>query len=109
MRILFLTHSFNSLAQRLYLELSALDHEISVELDISDSVTIEAVALYQPALVIAPFLKRAIPAQVWRNTLCWVVHPGIVGDRGPSSLDHAIADGQHQRSGAGSAKRFAAF
>ena len=96
MRILFLTHSFNSLAQRLYLELSALDHEISVELDISDSVTIEAVALYQPALVIAPFLKRAIPSQVWRNTLCWVVHPGIVGDRGPSSLDHAIADGQHE-------------
>jgi len=44
-RILFLTRSFNSLAQRLYLDLTALGQEVSVEFDISDAVTIEAVAL----------------------------------------------------------------
>jgi putative two-component system hydrogenase maturation factor HypX/HoxX len=93
MRILFLTHSFNHLAQRLYLDLAALGHEVSVEFDISDAVTVEAVALFQPALVIAPFLKRAIPEAVWRHTVCLVVHPGIVGDRGPSALDWAIAEG----------------
>jgi putative two-component system hydrogenase maturation factor HypX/HoxX len=92
MRILFLTRSFNGLAQRLYLELTALGHEVSVEFDIADTVTIEAVALYRPDLLIAPFLKRAIPEAVWRNTVCLVVHPGIVGDRGPSSLDWAIVD-----------------
>jgi putative two-component system hydrogenase maturation factor HypX/HoxX len=95
MRILFLTRSFNSLTQRLYLELSALGHEVSVEFDISDSVTIEAVALHRPALIVAPFMKRAIPEAVWRQTVCLVVHPGIVGDRGPSALDWAIADGEH--------------
>jgi len=91
-RILFLTRSFNSLTQRLYLELTALGHEVAIEFDISDAVTIEAVALYRPALIVAPFLKRAIPEQVWRHTVCLVVHPGIVGDRGPSALDWAIAE-----------------
>ncbi len=93
MRILFLTRSFNSLAQRLYLDLTAMGHELAVELDIADSVAQEAVALYQPALVLAPFLKRAIPESVWRHTPCLVVHPGIVGDRGPSALDWAITQG----------------
>ena len=94
MRILFLTHSFNSLTQRLHAELSALGHEISVELDISDSVSEEAVALWRPDLVLAPFLKRAIPASIWKHHLCWIVHPGIVGDRGPSALDWAIMNGE---------------
>jgi putative two-component system protein, hydrogenase maturation factor HypX/HoxX len=95
-RILFLTRSFNSLTQRLYLELTTLGHEVAVEFDISDAVTIEAVALFQPALVIAPFLKRAIPETVWRRTVCLVVHPGIVGDRGPSALDWAISEGESE-------------
>lgn len=92
MRILFLTHSFNSLSQRLFVELRRLGHEISIEFDIHDRVTEEAVALYQPDLVIAPFLKRAIPESVWRHTLCWIVHPGPVGDRGPAALDWAIEE-----------------
>ena len=93
MRILFLTHSFNSLSQRLFVELRRLGHEISIEFDINDRVTEEAVALYRPELVIAPFLKRAIPESVWRHTLCWIVHPGPVGDRGPAALDWAIEEG----------------
>ncbi|GAB1393855.1 hydrogenase maturation protein [Rhodocyclaceae bacterium] len=94
MKILFLTHSFNSLTQRLYAELTALGHEVSVEFDIADSVSEEAVALYQPDLILAPFLKRAIPASIWKHHLCWVVHPGIVGDRGPSALDWAIMNNE---------------
>lgn len=90
MKILFLTHSFNSLAQRLYVELTRLGHEISIELDINDAVTTEAIELYQPDLILAPFLKRAIPAHIWRHHVCLIVHPGIAGDRGPSALDWAI-------------------
>ncbi len=90
MKILFLTHSFNSLTQRLFAELTALGHEISVEFDIADSVSEEAVRLFQPDLILAPFLKRAIPESIWRQHVCLIVHPGIVGDRGPSSLDWAI-------------------
>jgi putative two-component system hydrogenase maturation factor HypX/HoxX len=93
-KILFLTHSFNSLTQRLFAELTALGHEISVEFDIADSVSEEAVALFQPDLILAPFLKRAIPESIWRQLVCLIVHPGIVGDRGPSSLDWAIQNGE---------------
>ena len=53
MRILFLTHSFNSLTQRLYCELSQLGHQISIEFDITDSVSEEAVALFKPDLILA--------------------------------------------------------
>ena len=69
-------------------------HDVSIEFDIADSVTGEAVALYQPDIIIAPFLKRAIPDAVWRNNVCLVIHPGIVGDRGPSALDWAIQQGE---------------
>jgi putative two-component system hydrogenase maturation factor HypX/HoxX len=93
MRILLLSHSFNSLTQRLHVELRERGHEVSVELDIHPDVTCESVALYRPDLVIAPFLKRAIPEYVWRNVRCLIVHPGPPGDRGPAALDWAILDG----------------
>lgn len=94
MRILFLTHSFNSLTQRLYVELTGRGHEVAIEFDIHDSVSEEAVRLFRPALIVAPFLKRVIPESIWRRTRCLVVHPGIVGDRGPSALDWAVQGGE---------------
>jgi putative two-component system protein, hydrogenase maturation factor HypX/HoxX len=45
-------------------------------------------------LIIAPMLKIAIPKEVWSRHLCLIVHPGIKGDRGPSSLDWAIANNE---------------
>ncbi len=96
MRILFLCHAFNSLTQRLFVELRALGHEVSVEFDINDAVAISAVEQYQPDLIVAPFLKRAIPESIWNRFTCLVIHPGIVGDRGPSSLDWAITTGESE-------------
>ncbi|VAX13477.1 Hydrogenase assembly protein HoxX [hydrothermal vent metagenome] len=90
MRILFLTHAFNSLTQRLFVELQEHGHEVSVEYDINDALALEAVQLYQPDLILAPFLKRAIAETIWARYVCLIVHPGIVGDRGPSALDWAI-------------------
>ena len=93
MRILMLVHAFNSLSQRLYVELTQDGHELSVELDIHERVTSEAVQLWRPDLVLAPFLKRAIPRSIWERHLCLIVHPGPPGDRGPSALDWAILRG----------------
>lgn len=90
MKILLLTHAFNSLAQRTYIELGRLGHEVTVEFDVNDAVTIQAVEMAQPDLIVAPFLKRAIPEEIWRAYVCFIVHPGIKGDRGPSALDWAI-------------------
>ena len=96
MRLLILTHAFNGLSQRLYVELAARGHELSVEFDVNDSVTREAVDLFRPDAVIAPFMKRAIPPEVWQRVPCLIVHPGIVGDRGPSALDWAIQEGERE-------------
>lgn len=94
MRILLLVTSFNALSQRLHVELGERGHEVSVEIDVNDARTIEAMDLYEPDLVIAPFLKRAIPATVHENKVCMIVHPGIVGDGGPSALDWAMLEGE---------------
>ncbi|MBL8415288.1 MAG: hydrogenase maturation protein [Propionivibrio sp.] len=93
MRILLLTHAFNSLTQRLAAELRLRGHDISIEFDIADTVTEEAVMLFRPELIVAPYLRRAIPESVWSRHLCLIVHPGVVGDRGPSALDWAIQAG----------------
>ena len=96
MRVLLLCHSFNSLTQRLYLDLRERGCVVSVEFDIADAVSEEAVALFRPDLIVAPYLRRAIPEAIWRAHVCLVVHPGIVGDRGPSALDWVIQEGQEQ-------------
>lgn len=93
LKILILTHSFNCLTQRLFVELQRRGYELSVEFDINDAVTCEAVELFHPDLILAPFLKRRIPENIWRTRTCFIVHPGIVGDRGPSALDWAIMKG----------------
>jgi putative two-component system protein, hydrogenase maturation factor HypX/HoxX len=96
MRILLLTHSFNSLAQRLHVELVERGHQVSVEFDINDAVTREALTLFDPDIVLAAFLKRAIPEDIWRVRRCLIVHPGIVGDRGPTALDWAVLEGERE-------------
>lgn len=93
MRILLLIHGFNSLSQRMFVELQAAAHEVSIEFDINDDLTREAVALFRPDVIIAPYLKRAIPDDIWQNHKCLIVHPGVMGDRGPSALDWAILRG----------------
>ena len=69
MRILFLCHSFNSLSQRLFVELRQRGHDVSVEFDINDAVALEAVELFAPDIVVAPFLKRVIPRAIWESRL----------------------------------------
>ncbi len=96
MRILLLAHSFNSLTQRLWIELEGWGHEVSLELDVNDALTLDAVRRWAPDVVVAPFLKRAIPETVWSAVPCLVVHPGIVGDRGPSALDWAVQEGEER-------------
>ena len=53
----------------------------------------EGITLFKPNLIICPFLKNKIPEDIWRNHVCIVIHPGIKGDRGPSSMEWAMMDG----------------
>lgn len=94
MRILLISSSYNGLCQRVHVELDYLGHDISITLALSPDDIRKAVALFQPDLIICPFLKEKIPEDVWGRHLCIIVHPGIKGDRGPSSLDWAITNGE---------------
>ncbi|MER6158247.1 hydrogenase maturation protein [Streptomyces sp. NPDC001868] len=93
MHILLLASAFNSLTQRVHAELRDRGHTVAVELALPDSPLPDVVRRHAPQLVIAPMLRTAIPEEVWTAYTCLVVHPGPVGDRGPSSLDWAIHEG----------------
>jgi putative two-component system hydrogenase maturation factor HypX/HoxX len=55
-----------------------------------------AVADHQPDLIICPFLRERVPARIWQAYRTIIIHPGPPGDRGPSSLDWAILDGERE-------------
>ncbi|RAG87341.1 hydrogenase maturation protein [Streptacidiphilus pinicola] len=92
MEILLLASAFNSLTQRVFAALRDRGHAVAVELALSDAAVREAVTRLAPELVIAPMLKSVVPEDVWSTVPCLIVHPGPLGDRGPSSLDRAVQE-----------------
>jgi putative two-component system protein, hydrogenase maturation factor HypX/HoxX len=78
------------MAQRLWIELDRLNHQVHVQIATSTQAMVEGVENYKPQLIIAPFLTAKIPTEIYENYTCLIVHPGIKGDRGASSLDWAI-------------------
>ncbi|WP_243400795.1 MULTISPECIES: enoyl-CoA hydratase-related protein [Isoptericola] len=99
MRILLLVSAFNGLTQRVWCALRDEGHDVGVEIapafDSPEALT-AAVADADPDLILCPFLKHRVPQEVWDRWTTVVVHPGPVGDRGPSSLDHAILTRQER-------------
>ncbi|MFE2130353.1 enoyl-CoA hydratase-related protein [Streptomyces amritsarensis] len=94
MYVLLVASAFNSLTQRVHAELRDHGHRVAVELALPDVPLADTVRRHDPDLVLAPMLRTALPEEVWAAYTCLVVHPGPVGDRGPSSLDHAVQDGE---------------
>lgn len=48
---------------------------------------------FRPDIIVAPFLTKRVPERLWKdNAVCpvLIVHPGVRGDRGVSSIDWAI-------------------
>ena len=94
MKILLITTSFNGMSQRAWVELDRLNHQVKVHIATTQQNMLNAVSNYQPELIIAPYLKSVIPESIWKNYTCLIIHPGIVGDRGSSSLDWAILNNE---------------
>ncbi|WP_324170835.1 hydrogenase maturation protein [Sulfurimonas sp.] len=92
MKILLIVSAFNSLTQRVFCLLKDMNHTISIEYAISDEVMIDSVQRFKPDIVFCPFLKKFIPKEIFLNTPSFVLHPGIRGDRGHNSLDHALLE-----------------
>lgn len=96
MKVLFITTAHNSMSQRACVELTDRSHEVSIHLTSTQEEMIKAVEITKPELIFAPFLKTAIPEEIWKNHRCIIVHPGIKGDRGPSSIDWAILNNNEE-------------
>jgi putative two-component system hydrogenase maturation factor HypX/HoxX len=92
-RILLLVSGFNGLSQRVWCALREAGHDVGVLLAGRPLEIVDGVRAAQPELIICPFLKARVPSQVWRNWRTVIIHPGPVGDRGPSSVDWAITEG----------------
>ncbi len=90
MKVLFITTAFNGMSQRLWIELDKLNHDVHVIIPINANQLISDTERYNPDLIIAPYLTSKIPEKIYSNFKCLIVHPGIKGDRGASSLDWAI-------------------
>ena len=92
MKILLIISSFNSLSQSVYCKLQELEHKVFIKFAISKELMIEAVQEINPDIIFCPFLKQFIPNEIFENYPTFVLHPGIIGDRGHNSLDNAIND-----------------
>ncbi|MEV6598042.1 hydrogenase maturation protein [Actinoplanes sp. NPDC051346] len=93
MRVLLLVTAFNGLSQRMWCALREAGHDVGVLHATSPQDMIDGVHAAQPELILCPYLKERVPAEVWQHWRTVILHPGPVGDRGPSSLDWAITDG----------------
>jgi putative two-component system hydrogenase maturation factor HypX/HoxX len=88
--------AFNGLSQRVWAELRAAGHRVRVQLADEAEAMCAAVADHQPDLIVCPFLRERVPARIWQTHRTIIIHPGPLGDRGPSSLDWAILDGERE-------------
>ena len=90
MKILLLSSAYNSLTQQAHVWLKASHYEVAVAAATTAETMRQAVAQFQPDLILCPMLAQVIPRDLWENHTCIIIHPGIIGDRGPNSLDWAI-------------------
>ena len=93
MRVLLLVSAFNGLSQRAWCALREAGHDVGVLLATGAQEIVDGVEAAAPDLILCPFLKDRVPAEVWQRHRTVIIHPGPVGDRGPSSLDWAITEG----------------
>jgi len=92
MKILLIVSAFNSLTQRVFCYLNDMNHTVSVEFAISNIDMIKAVDSFKPDIIFSPYLKKFIPKEIFQKIPTFILHPGIIGDRGHNALDHAIRD-----------------
>jgi len=90
--IMFLTNSNNGMSQRAKTFLEDHGFTVNVELAISQKQMIKSVQTLKPDIVICPFLTARVPDEIWKNpdVPCVIVHPGVQGDRGMSSIEWAM-------------------
>ncbi|WP_292657835.1 enoyl-CoA hydratase-related protein [Nitratifractor sp.] len=91
MRIALLVSAFNSLSQAVFCRLADMGHEVCVVYAIHPEQIRQELLEHNPEIVLAPYLLRYIPPEVYTLRPTYIFHPGPRGDRGPDSLEHALS------------------
>lgn len=91
MKILLLVTAFNSQTQAVYTKLKDSKHQVSVCFNRDEKETLKEIENFEPELIICPFLKSYLSSKIYDTYPVYIFHPGPRGDRGPHSLEHALA------------------
>jgi putative two-component system hydrogenase maturation factor HypX/HoxX len=86
MNTLLLCTTFNSLTQTIYARLKDKGYNPKVLY----AVDLDKVHLTKPDIILCPFLKSYLPAQIYQNYPTYILHPAPIGDRGAFSLEYAL-------------------
>jgi len=90
--VLLISSAYNGLTQRVERVLKHKGYAVGFQAATSEEAMREAVESFKPSVIVCPTLMKAIPEDIYKNIKCFIVHPGIKGDRGPSSIDWAILE-----------------
>ena len=92
MKITLLISTFNSTAQLAYTYLKDEGHIIDVVYAIHEEQMITEVNAFMPNIILSPYLKKFVPQILYEKYPIFILHPGIIGDKGAYSLDNAIRE-----------------
>ena len=90
MKITLLVDSFNSLTQAVFVTLKDMGYSLDVVYAISSEQMIREIGEFNPDIILSPYLTKYIPKEIFDSYPTFVLHPGIPGDRGSYSLEHAL-------------------
>lgn len=94
---LLVCDAFNSMTKRTFLKLQENGHQVIVHEWKDGDTMIATVDCFEPDVILCPFLTKRIPEAIYNGTVpCLVIHPGIEGDRGMSSIDWALQESQEE-------------
>eukprot|EP01084_Bolivina_argentea_P046314 85287_1 len=115
--VLLLSNSFNSMTQRFWMHLVDQGYNVHFESvdneqDISDIYSQKVIKkddinTFNFDVIFCPFLTKKIPNELFTNNTnnkkpkILIVHPGIAGDRGISSIDWTLLDPYNSNNGDG--------
>lgn len=89
LKTVFLCSAFNGLSQKVWAFFSPLFEQSILIVGISS----DRIHQFKPDLIICPYLQDYIPAEIFENYPCLVIHPGPPGEAGPNSLNWAVLEG----------------
>ncbi|WP_418641299.1 enoyl-CoA hydratase-related protein [Sulfurimonas sp. ST-27] len=90
MKITLLVSAFNSLTQVAYTYFKDRKYSVDVVFAINEQQMIDEVFCFGPDFILCPFLKKFVPKKIYENIDTYIVHPGVLGDRGAYAIDNAI-------------------